>query len=230
MTTGTRIIGLVAVIWLSAACSSAGDSAGAGAGAPTSSEIPAETTTAPPRILSLAPNLDLVEDQCYARLPPPTTPESPTTVVEQSDVTTAETAPPTLAATTTLVPRPEAVAIVDCTGSYDGIVFATFCLGPHETDPEDLTATSCPGALDLTYPGDRTIRRAAARICLQRFEQVFAEPYATSTRRAEEFVPTEPLWNRDDRRVVCLAGAPAADADADATLPSAPSTTTPPES
>ncbi len=199
-------IALAIVAGVSTSCSSSGDETIERT--TTSTEVPADTTTVPPLILSLAPNLDLIEGQCYASLAPPTPVESTTTLAESSDATTAETVPPTLAATTTLVPRPDTVAIVDCAGSWDGTVYATYCLGPHETDLADLTATACPGALDLEYPGDRTIRRAAARVCLQRFEQVFGEAYATSTRRAEEFVPTEPLWNRDERRVVCLAGAP----------------------
>jgi hypothetical protein len=163
------------------------------------------TTTTPPIIIAVSPDLALATGQCYAALPPPTTTPS------DSTTTTADAGaevPPTLPATTTTLARAATVAVVDCNGTNDGEVYFNFCLGPNPDFANDLTAEACPGTRELEYPGDRTIRRAASRICLERFEEIFAEPYATSSRIAEEFVPTKGLWENGDRRVICLATAP----------------------
>ncbi len=184
--------------------------------------VPTTTTTAPPVVLALVPNLDLVESECFAEIPPPTNVPTPPTTLDgattsrndQASTGTEATVPDTLPLTTT-IPKPPTIAVVDCNGSMTGQVYATFCLGDSEDSPGELTAVACPGDDGLDYPGDRTLRRAAARICLQRFEQTFREPYAWSTRGAQEFIPTEGVWNRGDRRAVCLA-----------TQPAPPSTTT----
>ncbi len=170
-----------------------------------STETSASTTTIAAPILALTGNLDLVEGQCYAKLPPPSTVvDEPTTTTPGGRAQATEpTVPPTLAAPTS-TPRPSIVALVDCGEANQGTVYATFCLGPHPEFDDDLTAEPCPGNVEIEYPGDRTIRRAAARICLQRFGERFNEDYATSTKTATEFVPTEGLWRLEDRRVVCL--------------------------
>lgn len=198
---------LAGVLGLASCSSDSADDAG-----PPSSELvdSAPTTpTVPPHILALTGNLDLTEGQCYEDLPPPSEiePDATTTVVGQETVETEPTVPPTLAPTTT-TPRPSVVAVVDCAGPNRGTVYATFCLGPHPEFADDLTAAPCPGGLEVEYPGDRSIRRAASRICLQRFSERYGEDYATSTRTATEFVPTEGLWKLDDRRVICLASEP----------------------
>ncbi len=169
----------------------------------------ATTTTIPAPILALVGNLELAEGQCYAELPPPAEvePDPTTTTPGQITEATDPTVPPTLAAPTT-TPRPTIVAVVDCVENNNGTVYAAFCLGRHPEFDDDLTAEACPGDSSVEYPGDRTIRRAATRICLQRFTERFAEEYATSLRIASEFVPTEDLWGLDDRRVVCLVREP----------------------
>lgn len=202
---------IAGVLGLASCSTDGGDEAG-----PTSSESvdSAPTTTIPPPILALIGNLELAEGQCYGTLPPPSEiePDPTTTLPGGQSVETEPTVPPTLAPSTS-TPRPSVVAVVDCEGPNSGTVYATFCLGPHPEFADDLTAAACPGGLDLEYPGDRNIRRAASRICLQRFSERFDEDYATSTRTATEFVPTEGLWNLDDRRVVCLASEPEPDGD-----------------
>ncbi len=170
------------------------------------------TTTVPPVFLGISPNLDLVATECFADLPTATSVESVETsdqgeepepdANEQSTIETEPTIPDTLPVTTT-IPAPPMLALVDCNGSNLGQVFATFCLGDDEEAPGQLTAVACPGDPDLDYPGDRSLRRAAARVCLQRFEEAFKQPYSIATRVAQEFVPTEGVWNRGDRRVVC---------------------------
>ncbi len=211
----------VAALALTAGCTSGSEGAGptgSGTDGATDSAVvstgegeAATTTTAPPVLLGLAPNLALGQGQCYSRLPPePEVAETTTstTVAGETTVSVEPTVPPTLPETTTTTPRPANVALVDCAGSHDGAVYATFCLGPRPELENDLTAMACPGDAGLEYPGDRTIRRAATRVCLQRFEEAFGEAYGLSTRVAEEFVPTEALWTIGDRRVVCVASAP----------------------
>jgi hypothetical protein len=224
------VVALAAAVALALAGGCTSDTDGAAPGengavgttgeAPTATDdgaVETTTTTAPPMLLGLAPNLALGQGQCYAELPPEPDPDDTTTTSTVAGETTVPatptvpaepTVPPTLAESTTTTPRPTNVALVDCAGSHDGAVYATFCLGPRPEIDNDLTAMACPGELELDYPGDRTIRRAATRVCLQRFEEVFGEAYGISARIAEEFVPTEPLWNIGDRRVVCVASEP----------------------
>lgn len=189
------------------ACSGDAADGDATTGSATTVESPTTTTTEAPAILSLSPNLALTIGQCYAPIPPATVAEdSPDDTAE--DETTDTTVPRTLPETTTTAPRPLTVAVVDCAGSNRGVVYATFCLGARTDLENELMPAECPGDAGLAYPGDRTIRRAAARVCLEEFAVRFDEPYATSTRTAEEFVPTEGLWGLGDRRVVCLATEP----------------------
>lgn len=200
---------IVSVITFATSCSS--DSSSGEASTTTQSTVTDETTTtvAAP-ILALVGNLDLAEGQCYADLPPPAeVVPDPTTTTTPGDTTqvTEATVPPTIATPTT-TPRPTIVAVVDCAQHNEGTVYAMFCLGPHEEFVDDLTAVACPGDGAQEYPGDRTIRRAATRICLQRFTERFDEDYATSLRIATEFVPTEGLWGLGDRRAVCLVEEP----------------------
>ncbi|MEZ5375533.1 MAG: hypothetical protein R2733_03415 [Acidimicrobiales bacterium] len=204
-----RLATIVAACVVAVSCSSSSGDAAVDTSESTSSTE--STTTVPAPILALVGNLELAEGQCYADLPPPTAqvPDPTTTTVEgETAVATEPTVPPTVAAPTT-TPRPTIVAMVDCAENNDGTVYAAFCLGPHAEFADDLTAAACPGDPTIEYPGDRTIRRAASRICLQRFTERFEEDYATSERIATEFVPTEGLWGLDDRRVVCLVEEPA---------------------
>ena len=205
------VLALVSVLALSA-CT---DSGTPGGEETTSSTDAATTTTEAPVILALAPNLGLSPEQCFADVPlveTTTTTASPTTQGSDSTeapTTTADAIDRALETTTTL-PRPPTVAVVDCAGTNLGQVYATFCLGAsteegvEEQEAESqLTSVACPGNTELDYPGDRAIRRAAARICLQRFEEAFGEDYAASTRIAQEFTPTEGVWELGDHRVVC---------------------------
>ncbi len=204
---------LAAILLLATACTSestgeagVGDQTEGAEAASTTTTI-ATTTTVPPIFLGVSPNLDLVANECFADLPTSastTAPaeESTSTPDESSTPETEPTVPDTLPITTT-IPTPPMLALVDCNGTNLGQVFATFCLGDDEEATGQLTAVACPGDPDLDYPGDRSLRRAAARICLQRFEETFGRPYSIATRVAQEFVPTEGVWNRDDRRVVC---------------------------
>ena len=216
-TARARSLTLVAVGCVLAGACTSSPGERADAGATTTTTIAATTTVAPPIVLGLGPNLDLVDAECFAEIPVPTTLPAttlPTTGTSTSasptpdPPTSGPTVPDTLAVTTT-DPKPPTVAIVDCGGTHLGQVYATFCLGSDEesvgTSDEELTAVACPGDEGLDYPGDRTLRRAAARICLQRFEETFRQRYSVSSRIAQEFIPTEGVWNRDDRRVVCLS-------------------------
>lgn len=174
----------------------------------TSSTRAESTTTEPPVILALAPNLGLSPEQCFAEIPlveTTTTTAAPTTQGSDTDdapTTTLDAIDQALETTTTL-PRPPTVAVVDCGSTNLGQVYATFCLGTAEDDEGQLTSVACPGDPESSYPGDRAIRRAAARVCLQRFEEAFGEDYAASTRIAQEFTPTEGVWELGDHRVVC---------------------------
>lgn len=203
----TRLVALVA---LAATCvlSACTDSGPDDDGGATSSTDAQPTTTEPPIIMALAPNLGLSPEQCFADVPlVETTTTSTSSTTQGSDgsedpVTTIDAIDQALETTTTL-PRPPTVAVVDCAGTNLGQVYATFCLGPTEDDESQLTSAACPGDPELSYPGDRAIRRAAARICLQRFEEAFGEDYAASERIAQEFTPTEGVWELGDHRVVC---------------------------
>ena len=175
----------------------------------------ATTTTAPPIVRGLGESLGLAPGQCYAAVPETTTTtQRPTTLppTSEGETTTTEAAattdPP---APTTTIPRPPLVAIVECEGTNEGVVFASFCIGSLvEGDelvdlPSELGVVECDGDPDLAWPGDRLLRRAAARECVARFEGVFDEPYATSEIGTTEFVPSRSVWERGDRRIVCTA-------------------------
>ncbi len=174
------------------------------------------TTTAAPLMLALTPNLDLDVDTCWAELPElvettTTTTEPPT----ETTPATAETTPQTLGDPATTIPSPTIVAEVDCSGTNEGKVFASFCLQQNpatddlarflliatECDPTGVDAGNSP--VDTPWPGDREVRRAAARLCLHEFEEAFGEPYSQSELVAKEFVPTEGIWIRGRRDVVC---------------------------
>lgn len=201
---------LLAAVVIAACTSGTADelSGASGSTAPVSTT----TSTAPPTILALAPSLGLAPQQCFSDLVLAEDDQSTTTssLSEPTDET-EPTAPPL--SETTSVPRPATVAVVECAGTNNGQVYATFCLGTFQADEgegaavgravDQLTSVACPGNPDLDYPGDRSIRRAAARICLQRFEEQFQEEYASSDRVAQEFTPTEGLWDLGDHRVVC---------------------------
>lgn len=189
-----------------------GEDATVGASVESSDTASSTTSTVPAIVVGLAPNLDLTPSECFAEIPDSTTTTTSVLSDESSSdedgeaalaPTTEATIPETLPETTATVPMPPVVAIVDCAGTNDGEVYAAFCLGDDEDSPGRLTAVACPGDPDFEYPSDRTIRRAAARVCLQRFEELFGTVYAVSDRLAEEFVPTEGMWDRGDRRVVC---------------------------
>ena len=137
------------------------------------------TTLGPPVALGSALALDLVEGQCY---------------VEADDDDQQ-------AATSTAAPTSDPVLVVDCGAGHDGEVYATTCLGP---DPSGApVAAPCPGDPAQSWPGDRTVRRAAVGWCLARFQEHFGEPYATSQRATAELTPTEGAWMSGVRRVVC---------------------------
>ncbi len=173
----------------------------------------ARTTTAAPLMLALTPNLDLDVGTCWAELPAlvettTTTTEAPTETTPE----TAETTPQTLGDPATTIPSPTIVATVDCAGTNEGKVFASFCLQQNPATDDLarflLIATECDRAtgespVDTPWPGDREVRRAAARLCLQEFEVIFGLPYSQSESVAKEFVPTEGIWIRGRRDVVC---------------------------
>lgn len=197
-----------------ASCTSGGD----GDSATPSSTAVAEsitTTTAAPIVRGLGESLGLAPGQCYDAVPETTTTTQPPTTVpptiEGETTTTAAvttTEPPPI---TTTIPRPPLVAIVECEGTNAGVVFASICLGSLIGDgelvdiPSELGEVECDGDPDLPWPGDRLLRRAAARECVARFEGVFGEPYATSEIGTTEFVPSRSVWERGDRRIVCTA-------------------------
>lgn len=169
-------------------------------------------TTQPPNILALTPNIDLEADQCWAELPPP--PESTTTTTDPDVTTTtvvvaatAATKPEPLGDLATTIPQPTIVAMVDCLGSNEGQVFWRFCLGENtdEVDPTnpELIAVTCDSASELGWPGDRTVRRAAVRLCLAEFRQQFGENYSETELVVREFAPTEGIWERGLHSVVC---------------------------
>lgn len=174
------------------------------------------TTTAPPDIRGLGESLGLAAGQCYDDVPETTTTTQPTTTLPPTSEGETTTEPPPVTTTepppiTTTIPRPPLVAIVECEGTNQGIVFDTFCIGSLvEIDelvdlPSELGVVECEGDPDLVWPGDRLLRRAAARECVGRFEEVFGEPYATSEIGTTEFVPSRGVWEAGDRRIVCTA-------------------------
>lgn len=164
---------------------------------------------------------------------PTTTTTVAGTTSEVKPTTTVQTTPETLGEAATTVPLPTIIAQVDCRGTNEGQVFANFCLGanPIDDDPTlpKLVAVACEGdngagstttasgseevggetdsqpdtpASETPWPGDRIVRRAAIRLCLERFDQLFGS-YALSELVVEEFVPTEGIWGRGLRNVVC---------------------------
>lgn len=173
------------------------------------------TTTAAPDIRGLGESLGLRPGQCYDAVPETTTTtEAPTTLpptIEGETTTTTEAVTTEPEPITTTIPRPPLVAIVECEGTNQGVVFATFCIGSLlDGDdlvdlPSELGMVECDGDPELAWPGDRLLRRAAARECVARFEDVFSEPYATSEIGTTEFVPSRGVWERGERRIVCTA-------------------------
>ncbi len=177
------------------------------------------TTTAAPIVRGLGENLGLMPGQRYAAPPETTTTTAPpTTLPPASDTVEGETTtePPTTPTTTappitTTIPRPPLVAIVNCEGTNEGVVYAVFCIGSLVDDgeiidlPSEMGAVECDGDPSLDWPGDRLLRRSAARECIARFDEVFGEPYAVSDIGTTEFVPSKGVWERGDRRIVCTA-------------------------
>lgn len=214
--TTPRVLSVMLTVMLAtAACTSSGDSAGDDSIETTT--IVETTTTAAPIVRGLGENLGLEPGQCYAAPPETTTTTAPTTVpptsVAPDGESTTEAPLPTTTAPpiTTTIPRPPLIAIVNCEGPNEGVVFAVFCIGSLVDDdeiidlPTELGAVECDGDPDLAWPGDRLLRRSAARECVARFEEVFDEPYALSEIGTTEFVPSKGVWERGDRRIVCTA-------------------------
>lgn len=208
-----RITALAMVVVL-ASCTS-GDETSSNDASSTTETTEETTTTAPPDIRGLGESLGLAPGQCYDAVPETTTTtEAPTTLPPTIEGETTTTTAPTTTEPqpiTTTIPRPPLVAIVECEGTNKGVVFATFCVGSLVEDgelvdlPSELGVVECDGDPDLVWPGDRLLRRAAARECVARFEDVFSEPYATSEIGTTEFVPSRGVWERGDRRIVCTA-------------------------
>lgn len=188
----------------------------AGVAAPSTEITETTTTTAAPVVLATAANLGLPIGQCWDELAVAAT--TTTAVVTATDDATTTTEAPTTTETTT--PRPKLVAIVDCNGTNRGEIYSSYCIGLRADAGEEVESASgaqtsdlldlvpCPGDPDLVWPGDRELRRGAARLCLDVFTQVFAEPYSTSARVAAELTPNEGLWAQGERRVVCSATQP----------------------
>ncbi len=194
------------MLLLAAACTGSGDGGESG-GSSTSSDESTTTSTDPPSIVALTPSLGLAPDQCWSEVPEATTTSTtqpPRTTSSLATTTTEPVVPETLGETQTTLPRPPTIAIVTCEGTHTGQAFAAFCLlEDFESESDRLTSGNCSVPSELDWPGDRAVRRAAARICLQRFEEHFGEPYAQSQLIAREFTPTEGVWELGDRRVVC---------------------------
>ncbi len=202
---------LLALALVASACTDDGDPEDTQDDSTTSTDnVETTTTTDPPIILALTPSLGLVVDQCWAEIPEATT--TTTTAPSTSIVTFEEpepTAPETLPETVPTLPKPPTIAVVACEGTNNGQAFAGFCLTEDlESENDRLTGGPCDQPSDLEWPGDRAVRRAAARICLQRFEEFFDESYADSVLVAREFTPTEGVWQQGDRRVVCTVNNP----------------------
>jgi len=208
---------LAAIVLAASACTGSGDDAISELEIETTT-IPTTTTTQPPIVRGLGETLGLSPGQCYADVPETTTTTAPPTTApstvpgETDDGETTTTAPTTeRPPITTTIPRPPMIAIVNCEGTNEGVVFDAFCIGSlvptgESIDlPTELGRVECDGDPDLDWPGDRLLRRAAARECVEQFETVFDEPYATSEIGTTEFVPSRGVWERGDRRVVCTA-------------------------
>lgn len=202
-----RVVMLVAVV-ASAACtgSSSDDTEESG---PSTTLEATTTTTEAPLLYGLVPNVALGTDQCWSGIPETTTttaPDLPSTT--EAPAITLDTVPETLPPTVTTVPQAPLIGVVDCAGTHEGQAYATFCLVPAVDAAGErtgeLTSGICGGVADgMEWPGDRAVRRSAARICLEQFSAVFDESYADSALVAREFTPTEGIWERGERRVVC---------------------------
>lgn len=206
----------VFAIALTSSCTSGDEDADDAITSSASTTASTTTTTEPPIVRGLGESLGLVAGQCYDDVPETTTTTQPTTTLpptSEGEDTTTTTAPPATEPPpiTTTIPRPPLVAIVECAGTNEGIVFAAFCIGslvepPELVDlPTELGEVPCDGDPALEWPGDRLLRRAAARECVDRFEEAFGEPYALSEIGTTEFVPSRGVWERGDRRIVCTA-------------------------
>ena len=203
---------LVTVVLLAGGCTGSDDEASSELAAEPSTES-TTTTTEAPSVRGLGETLGMAPGQCYAAVPETTTTTAPPTTTAQTSADETTTTPPTTERPpiTTTIPRPPLVAIVDCEGTNEGVVFDSFCIGsivaPTEIIdlPSEMGPVDCDGDPDLEWPGDRLLRRAAARECVARFEAVFGEPYATSEIGTTEFVPSRGVWEGGDRRVVCTA-------------------------
>ncbi len=201
---------------LAGACTGGSDAGPEATGSSTTIET---TTTAAPIVRGLGENLGLIPGQCYAEPPETTTTTSPPTTLPPTSVTiegetTTEPPPPSTTEAppiTTTIARPPLIAIVNCEGTNAGVVFATFCIGSLVAAdeiidlPGEMGVVECDGDPSLDWPGDRLLRRSAARECTARFEEVFGEPYAVSEIGTTEFVPSRGVWDRGDRRIVCTA-------------------------
>lgn len=209
----TAVIALALMLVISA-CTSGDDGAASSSSATETTEA-TTTTTTPPDVRGLGESLGLKPGQCYDDVPETTTTTAPSTTLpptsEGETTTEAETTTTERPPITTTIPRPPLVAIVECEGTNKGVVFAMFCVGSlvDESElvdlPSELGLVDCDGDPELAWPGDRLLRRAAARECVARFEGVFDEPYATSEIGTTEFVPSRSVWERGDRRIVCTA-------------------------
>lgn len=211
---GTTIA--VSICLLVGACTSSGNQ-GTSPVDPNASVAPTTTTTSPPILLGTSPNLALPIGECWNELAvaSTTTTTEPLSATEPEETTTSSTLPST---TRTTVPKAKVVAVVDCSGTNQGEVYSSFCLGTSEAieiesstgaqTADALQKVPCPGDPELTWPGDREIRRAAARVCLETFAIIFGETYAVSDRTSNELTPNEGLWDRGERRVVCSATQP----------------------
>lgn len=215
-----RPLAMAAIVLAAAGCTNGEGDAGSDPIGDTGSSVADVTTTTIPAVLiGLTPDLALLPDQCWAPIPEPdetttTIPPDPEADIDDTTpLVTEATTPATLPDPVSTVPAPPVIGIVDCAGTHDGRAFAVFCLGsdPESSeDPAPLTAIAClpaDQAEELAWPGDRVVRRTAARICLQRFEETMGEPYALSELTAREFTPTEGVWDRGERRVVCTVDA-----------------------
>lgn len=208
-------IGLSAIITL-AGCTSQAPVSESATTSVSDEDVETTTTTAAPIVLATAANLGLPIGQCWDELAVATTTTLAPGLTTADGVTTT-TSPAT---TQTTTPHPQVVAIVDCNGTNKGEIYSSFCIGLDPDSDEEVESASgaqisdllelvpCPGDSELLWPGDRELRRAAARVCLNVFVGVFAEPYATSDRVAREITPNEGLWERGERRVVCSATQP----------------------
>lgn len=210
-------VALATVTVVGAACTGSGDGEeSAETGSSTTTEA-ATTTTVAPVYYGLVPNVALGTDQCWAEIPATTTTTSTTALpadgAETTTTTDPDTVPETLPPTVTTVPQAPLIGVVDCAGTHEGQAYATFCLVPAVDEAGErtgeLTSGVCGGVADgVEWPGDRTVRRTAARICLEQFTLVFAEGYEDSALVAREFTPTEGIWDRGERRVVCTVDRP----------------------